>query len=351
MRSLEYFLRPTQDKLFSILEQMYEDKEAIVADGKYILVPGEAPIMLVAHLDTVHKEPVRDICESDDGNIIMSPQGIGGDDRCGVYALHTIYKQSPIKPWLLFACDEETGCRGSMAFCSDYRAGIILPELGDLKLIIEIDRKGKDDAVFYDCDNRNFEKYIISKGFVTDWGSFSDISYIAPELGVAAVNLSSGYYNPHTQHEYINRKHLNATIQKVVEIVSEAAEADFPQYEYIKRKFYKSYSSYGWYSGGKYNYYDEDWYAWEDVDSEQDHAQLPEDKDYFDDGLDIESIPDSIRDEYLALLAYYTPAELEYVRDQVGDYGILLMYESEIEGIQENTEDVDDVVPTMSQIA
>ena len=39
----------------------------------------------------------------------MSPQGIGGDDRCGVFALQSIYAAAKKKPWLLFTCDEETG--------------------------------------------------------------------------------------------------------------------------------------------------------------------------------------------------------------------------------------------------
>ena len=146
----------------------------------------------------------------------MSPQGIGGDDRCGVYALVKSYELSPVKPYLLFTTDEETGAKGAKTFvkCLDQ-----LPELKELKLIIEIDRRGRNDAVYYDCDNPDIEEYINSKGFVTDYGTFSDISVIAPALGIAAVNLSSGYYNAHQLHEYINRAELEATITKVVEIV------------------------------------------------------------------------------------------------------------------------------------
>ena len=71
--------------------------------------------MLVAHLDTVHSQRVHDICKSDDGNILMSPQGIGGDDRCGVFALCNIFQSAQIKPWLLFCCNEEVGGVGARA--------------------------------------------------------------------------------------------------------------------------------------------------------------------------------------------------------------------------------------------
>ena len=88
MKNLEEFLYPTQKELFKKLTGMY--KGAIARKGSYILVPGQAPVMLLAHLDTVHHQPVKTICRSDNGNILMSPEGIGGDDRCGVYALVTI---------------------------------------------------------------------------------------------------------------------------------------------------------------------------------------------------------------------------------------------------------------------
>ena len=83
--------------------------------------------------------------------------------------------------------------------------------------------------MYYDCDNPEFEAYITSKGFETQCGSLSDISYVAPELGVAAVNLSSGYYNAHTQHEYINRKHLNATVKEGPRNRGDAAQAGLPE--------------------------------------------------------------------------------------------------------------------------
>ena len=199
MNRLEDFVMPSQKVLYSKLRRMFK-ATAITSKGSYILVPGEAPIMLLAHLDTVHKESVKQICKTQNCNILMSPQGIGGDDRCGVYALVTAHARSEKKPWLLFTCNEEVGGISASTFCKDYRAGAFSKELDTMKLLVEIDRKGRTDAVYYECDNPDFEEYINSKGFVTQHGSFSDISYLAPELGVAAVNLSSGYYNAHTQH-------------------------------------------------------------------------------------------------------------------------------------------------------
>ena len=204
MNSLEDFIRPSQKQLFKRLAKKFKGK-TLISKGNFILVHGQAPVMLIAHLDTVHEKPIRDICLSADKNILMSPQGIGGDDRCGVFALVKVYQSAQIKPWLLFCCDEEIGGIGAKKFCLAHHQLQLPNELDNLKFIIELDRKGKNDAVYYRCANLDFEEYITGKGFKTAQGSFSDISLIAPELEIAAVNLSCGYYHAHTRHEYINR--------------------------------------------------------------------------------------------------------------------------------------------------
>ena len=238
MKNLEEFIYPTQEGLFAALLSKYKGEKVFSCRGRFILVKGTSPVMLVAHLDTVHAEPVRDICVSADGNILMSPQGIGGDDRCGVYALASVYELTEQKPWLLFTCDEEIGGIGSKWFCAAHEQRALPAEVDGLKFIVEIDRRGRNDAVYYGCANAAFEDYISSKGFETALGSFSDISYIAPELGIAAVNLSSGYYNAHRPEEYINRAELEDTIEKVCEMVNDATLEDFPSFEYIDAKPY-----------------------------------------------------------------------------------------------------------------
>lgn len=300
MKNLENFLTPTQDGLFKQLSKIYAN--AIVSKDNYILVPGQAPVMLLAHLDTVHKEPVKTICKSENGNILMSPQGIGGDDRCGVYALVKAHARSKVKPWLLFTCNEEVGGVGASTFCVHHgKKGKLPKELDDLKALVEIDRKGKNDAVYYDCANTEFEEYITSKGFRTNFGSFSDISLVAPELGVAAVNLSSGYYNAHTQHEYINRKQLNDVVNRVVQIVEDAAKPEFPKYEYMES--YR-FSRFGCWSYKRDN----------DLTS----------RDYFPES-DLSEIPQEIRREYEMLLDFHTEKELDELRAEYGDWVITMM--------------------------
>lgn len=198
----------------------------ISADG-YLYAEGTLPVLLVAHMDTVHKSPVSVICKSSDG-VWMAPEGIGGDDRCGIYSVLQIARL--YKCHVLFTEDEEIGCIGAKKFTESG----IKPEVN---FIIEFDRKGLDDCVFYQCDNPKFTKYIESFGFKTQYGSCSDISTIAPYIGKAAVNLSCGYYNPHTQHEFIVLDHMWETIRKVENILDEHAKGTLPEFEYIRKVY------------------------------------------------------------------------------------------------------------------
>ena len=289
-------IKPTQAQLFKTLRQKYAGGKRWWCKHKFLLVKGDAPIMLVAHLDTVHTEPVKQICASEGGNILMSPQGIGGDDRCGVFALVKIYQSAQVKPWLLFTCDEEVGGLGAQQFCLAHSQRRLPTELDDLKFLVEIDRKGKNDAVYYDCDNPDFEAYITGKGFTTAFGSFSDISLIAPELGVAAVNLSSGYYAPHTLHEYIIRTQLENVIQRVVEIVSEAS--DLPRFEYIEAIPALAEPL--------------------TIVRHNTTNSLPQ------------SVPETFRDIYTVLLDFFSPAELESFRQEYGDHVLWQIYDDEI---------------------
>ena len=238
MKLLYNILKKSQEDLMTALIEKFPD--SVYQDNEYLLVPGDVPIMLIAHLDTVHKEPVKDICSSKGGDILMSPQGIGGDDRCGVYALLKLAECGPTHhPWLLFCCDEEVGGLGSRAFAMDYKAGLLPKELSKMKMLIELDRKGNNDAVYYHCANDDLENYMTFLRWKTEFGTFTDICNIAPVLGVAAVNLSIGYYNQHTNGEYICISDMNSTIERVKQIILNINT--LPVYGYVEAYRYKDY--------------------------------------------------------------------------------------------------------------
>ena len=80
----------------------------------FLYAAGTLPVLLVAHLDTVHRTQPETICYSADGTVMMSPQGIGGDDRAGVYMILRLIQSCHCH--VLFCEDEETGGHGARAF-------------------------------------------------------------------------------------------------------------------------------------------------------------------------------------------------------------------------------------------
>lgn len=226
---LEKLLRSTQSSLKRLLHRELKRMGYIPKAQKgFLYAPGSVPVLLVAHLDTVHKCPIKTICASADGNILMSPQGIGGDDRAGVYMLLEIAKRH--KCHLLFCEEEEVGGVGAYHFCDSGIRPMV-------NYIVECDRRGANDAVFYGCANLEFTEFVTGFGFRENLGSFSDISVIAPHLGVAAVNISSGYYNEHSLHEYIDLRVIRTNIERLCRMVVTPTES----FEYIEDR--------SWWSG------------------------------------------------------------------------------------------------------
>lgn len=242
-------------KAYACSELRQNGYEPIAEDG-FLYAKGTYPVLLVAHMDTVHKELVKTVKTGEDGKI-SSPQGIGGDDRCGIYMILEIIKKYHCS--VLFTEDEEVGGVGAEKFCkTDY-----IYDLG-VNYMIELDRANKDDAVFYSNGNKEFIDWICCEevGFVEDIGSYSDISDLMPASGIAGVNISSAYYRAHTKNEYVMFYQLEENINRVIKLISREVEQPF---EYKRAEFKYNYNSYG-YGDFYWNSKDYNNYEYEEVD-------------------------------------------------------------------------------------
>jgi len=231
LEKLVNYCRPSQRRLKAILDgelSLLRGQERIQNRDGFLYSPGSHPVLLVAHLDTVHQQAPSafyiDKTRSADGDL-WCEEGIGGDDRCGVLIVMELIKE--LDCHVLFTEDEEAGGQGAIKFS---RSGI----RPDVKFIVEFDRQGCDDAVFYNCDNPDFTAFVEEYGFIESTGTFSDISYIAPALGIAAVNLSSGYYHAHTRQEFIRVADVESIIERAARLVANVET----RYEYIERDDY-----------------------------------------------------------------------------------------------------------------
>lgn len=238
-RRFEYICSMSQNSLKKALIKELRDRKRDVESGDgYIYSPGSLPIMLTAHMDTVHKEVPKTIVYKE--GKISSPEGIGGDDRCGIYMIMRIIKK--LDCHVIFFEDEEMGGIGSEKFTKTETCKNLE---GKLNYIIELDRMNSNDAVFYNLDNYDFEEFITESFWKLAYGSFSDISNICPAIGVAGVNLSCGYYNPHHLDEYVVLSEMDTAIREVKKLIKRTTKSD--KFEYVELKydyFHKDYYSF-----------------------------------------------------------------------------------------------------------
>jgi disulfide oxidoreductase YuzD len=220
MKTFEDICYMTQAEVKDYMQQYLTSKQyKVINEDGFLYAKGTIPVLLVAHMDTVHKEQCRSIMQS--GDTISSTQGIGGDDRCGVFIIANIVKE--LNCSVLLCEDEEVGGVGARKFTkTDY-----IKNLG-VNYMIEFDRRGKDDAVFYSCDNDSFTSFVVTNTeYKKTFGSFSDISVLMPESKLCGVNLSCGYYSPHTVKEYVVYSEMMNTIEAAKKLINAECEKPF----------------------------------------------------------------------------------------------------------------------------
>lgn len=189
----------------------------------------ERPCM-VAHLDSVHDTPIKKV--SYKKGVISSPEGIGGDDKCGIIAaLEIIEKHADVNA--LFCADEEIGCVGARA--------VDAAMLDKVKYFIEIDRRGNDDIVYrasgVQIASVDFQKalkpYADKYKYSQVWGAVTDVVSLAPKAKSCAINLSAGYYYPHTTQEVVVVSDLRKSISFASAVVSNVKDSfEYKEYTY-----------------------------------------------------------------------------------------------------------------------
>jgi len=237
-----------KDTLIKDILPLFYSKNMIKSEDGYIKVVGEEDVMLLAHMDTVFKTPPTTFIFDKEQELITSPEGLGGDDRCGIFGIIALLLAGH-RPHILFTEDEEIGGVGARKASNKE----VIPN--NVKYLIQLDRRGSEDAVFYCCDNPKFHSLVEGYGFKKEVGSFTDIDTLMPIWNICGVNLSIGYYNEHKQYEYVNIKEMITTVEKVSKMISTLPEEKptFIEKEYIQYKRKSKYFSFyqGLYDVGK----------------------------------------------------------------------------------------------------
>jgi hypothetical protein len=236
MKTFEDVCRMTQQEVKKYMKKYLTDnKYEVVDQDGFLYAKGTVPVLLVAHMDTVHRQKCKTIVHVD--NKLSSPQGIGGDDRCGVFIIMNLVKELHCS--VLLCEDEEKGCIGASKFKratykdAEGNEQRYIKNL-DVNYMVEFDRRGKNDAVFYHCGNEEFIDFIEDMtNFKFANGSMSDISALMEEANLSAVNLSCGYYNAHTTCEYVIYDEMMDTVDAATALIKEKCDKPFV---YVKKK-------------------------------------------------------------------------------------------------------------------
>jgi len=176
---------------------------------------------VISHTDTVHHIDTINIremmLENAQGELKPSlkafndrdlPTGIGGDDKCGVFACLTLLKETPNLKVAFFA-SEETGCHGSRAADSTFFENVGYGIQFDAPENWMITEKCFGQVLF-DRETEFFEKIdkVLTEGMDNDRMQYmvhpyTDVYALRSKFDFSCINFSIGYYDYHTPNEYV----------------------------------------------------------------------------------------------------------------------------------------------------
>ena len=175
---------------------------------------------IVSHTDTVHHIDTINIREmmlpNEQGVVKPSlkafndsgePTGIGGDDKCGVYACLELLKELPNLK-VAFFVSEETGCHGSRnadpKFFETVGYAIQFDAPGNVMVseyCMGVKLFERESDFFNKCDQA------LTEGFEgrNDYQShpYTDVYALKQKFDFSCINFAIGYYNYHTRNEYV----------------------------------------------------------------------------------------------------------------------------------------------------
>ena len=242
-----------------------EFNNVIASRGKY--APEDKLVCINAHTDTVQKKGdegvqflvfydwVRDAFHSN--NRVM----IGGDDKCGIAVALTLATYTDLPMKIVLTSGEEVGSIGAESMDRKH--------FDDVEFTFTVDRMHGGDLISEYCGLTlapdTFVKRFIAMSesigvkYIDTSGSYAD-TYILAQYA-PAVNLSSGYYNPHSTSDYILVKETYNTMLAIKNAIENKndlvyailqAPADWQKnvYTEIPSMGFGRYGDFGHYGGG-----------------------------------------------------------------------------------------------------
>lgn len=235
------------------------DAQVVAENGNLYITKGDAETYpcIVAHLDQVQDKHSKDFrCYVTDDKVWgfsvenLRMEGLGADDKNGIWvALKCLLNYDVMK--VAFFMGEEIGCVGSS------RADMSF--FDDCRWVVQCDRRNGGDLITeasgVDLCSEDFVNAIdMGKfGYHEERGLMTDVMELKEQgLKVSCVNMSCGYYRPHTDGEYTVVSELRNCLSFVEWIVENVTEV--MPHEYVYSKYDDWHGDYGYGYGYGYGY-------------------------------------------------------------------------------------------------
>lgn len=228
--------------------------------GNLYVTKGRADLYpcVVAHLDTVHEIVPKgeyELHSNDAFAFAWNPvkhkrQGVGGDDKCGIFLALELLRTLPAVK-LAFFRDEEIGCQGAheanMAFFADCAFAL----QGDRRGHKDFVKRASGELLYGKAFETEVAPYLALRGFEPcTFGASTDVATLKRnEIGICVVNCSAGYYLPHTSEEYVILADLERTLNLFRDLCENLSHR---RWTHEREKTY-AYEGYG-YGEGLYGY-------------------------------------------------------------------------------------------------
>jgi tripeptide aminopeptidase len=194
---------------------------------------------VISHTDTVHS--ISEIIVKEESkpnaqgeyklalkgyNQHGKPTGIGGDDKCGVFACLTLLDELPFLKAAFFV-SEETGCHGSRNADPEFFSNVGYAIQFDAPENWMITEKCFGQILF-DRDTEFFEKCdkVLTEGMVKEdmeymVHPYTDVYALRSKFDFSCINFSIGYYDYHSANEYVVVEDVFNGIEHGRKIISE----------------------------------------------------------------------------------------------------------------------------------
>lgn len=199
-----------EKRMRKVLRPLCKERGAkVVKDdvGNLLVTKGKADSYpcICAHMDQVQHRHSKDftVYRQDDCIFAFSAkareqQGLGADDKNGLWIALELLAELPVLKCAFFV-GEEIGCIGSNH--------VDLGFFDNVRYCVQADRRNGDDLITSISGNLCSEDFLNdigyqlygyrpTQGLTTDVGTL-----VRRGVGVSCINISCGYYDPHTDHE------------------------------------------------------------------------------------------------------------------------------------------------------